>query len=258
MATIAPRVRPSTAGDERFFLTAAIVMALVLAAGFSLQLMMGRSSFASPLPVHLHAFIFFGWTAFFVLQTALATAGSVAMHRRLGWLAAIWVPTMVAMGIYVTVAMIRRGAVPFFFEPLYFLAMDVVMLLVFAGLTATAILMRRRTQWHRRLMYCGMALLTAPGFGRLLPMPLLIPWAGWAVFIAVMVFPLAGVIADLRRTGRVHPAWWWGIATLIVAQIAIGTIVNSAFGDAIYQAATEGSPGAMIDPRAYPLPPSVE
>ena len=30
--------------------------------------------------------------------------------------------------------------------------------------------MRRRTDWHRRLMFCGMAILTGPGLGRLLPM----------------------------------------------------------------------------------------
>ena len=56
--------------------------------------------------------------------------------------------------------------------------------------------MRRRTDWHRRLHYCGTALLMGPAFGRLLPMPLLAPWAFEATFIAVMIFPIIGVIAE--------------------------------------------------------------
>jgi hypothetical protein len=99
-------------------------MALVLVAGFSIQLAMGRSTFASPVSVHLHALIFFGWTVLYVLQNGLIATGSVALHKRLGWLATIWVPAMVVMGIYVTVSMVQRGAVPFIFQPLYFLVMN--------------------------------------------------------------------------------------------------------------------------------------
>ena len=87
-----------------------------------------------------------------------------------------------------------------------FLVFNPLTLFAFAGLTAAAIVMRRRTDWHRRLHLCGMTLLLGPGFGRLLPMPLLPPFAFEAVFAASMLFPLAGVISDLRRTGRIHPA----------------------------------------------------
>lgn len=251
MATLAGAT-PTTARGERFFLISAALMALVLVCGFSLNLAMGRSTFAAPLPVHLHAFIFFGWTSFFVLQSALATVGPVTLHRRLGWLATAWVPAMVLMGTFVTVAMVRRGAVPFFFQPLYFLIMDPLSVLTFAGLVGTAIRLRRQTQWHRRLMLCGMAVLTAPGFGRLLPMPLLIPYAGWAVFAAVMLFPLAGVIRDYRLTGKVHPAWWWGIGTIFAVQVAMDLISFSPLGLAIYGFVTQGSPGAAVPPLAFP------
>lgn len=255
MATLAG-ARSGIERDARFFLISAVLMALVLVVGFSFHLAMGRSTFASPLTVHVHALLFFGYTALYVLQNALAATGSINIHRRLGWLAAIWVPAMVVMGVYVTVAMVRRGAAPFFFQPLYFLVMNPLSILTFAGLTTAAIWLRRQTQWHRRLIFCGMAVLTGPGFGRLLPLPLFIPWAGWAVFAAVMLFPLAGIVRDYRAKNKVHPAWWWGIGAIVAAQIAMDIITNSQLGLTAYQAITAGAPGATVAPLAYPLPPA--
>jgi len=128
-------------------------------------------------------------------------------------------------------------------------------LLTFAGLIVAGIVMRRRTEWHRRLIYCGMALLTGPGWGRLLPMPFLIPWADWVVFGALMIFPLVGVVSDLRRSGHVHAGWWVGIAVMTACQLGIGLIGNSPAGLALYRAVTMGSPGAAISPRAFPPSP---
>lgn len=253
MATIfaAPRM----AKDDKLFLILAICIAAIVAFGFSLHLGMGRSTFAAPALVHAHALVFMGWVAIYVAQTALAATGSMALHRRLGWLATGWIVLMVVMGTTVTIAMARRGHVPFFFEPAYFLVMNPLSVLTFAGLTAAAVVMRRRTDWHRRLHTCGMAFLIGPAWGRILPMPLMIPYAGWGVFTAVMLVPVAGAIVDARRRGHVHPAWWWGMAAMAAAQVAMGLIAYSPMGTAIYRAATAGSPGAAIDPLAFPPPP---
>jgi len=67
-----------------------------------------------------------------------------------------------------------------------------------------------------------------------------------------MLFPAAGVIADLRRTGRVHPAWWWGIAVIAATLLAIEAIAYSPLGDALYVAVTAGTPGAGVAPLAFP------
>jgi hypothetical protein len=227
-------------------------MTAVLVAGFSTSIAFGRSSFDAPLRVHLHAVVFFGWVMLYLAQNVFVGTGYRQIHKRLGWLAVAWVPAMLAMGTWVTVAMARAGAVPFFFQPLYFLILDPLTVLVFAGLTAAAIVMRRKTQWHRRLMFCGMTILLGPGFGRLLPMPLLIPYAGWAVFAAIIPFPLAGMIRDLRVAGRVHPAWWWGAGTIVALQFSIELISFSPLGLAIYGWVTAGSPGASIAPLAFP------
>ena len=69
--------------DRRFFAISAIVMALLNVAGFSFFAAMGFSSFRSPVSVHIHAVLFMGWVALFVMQASLAATGSLALHRRL-------------------------------------------------------------------------------------------------------------------------------------------------------------------------------
>ena len=255
MTTMAQGLPASGGRDDGFFRTGAFVMAAVIVAGFSVQLAMGRSSFSSPPLVHAHAVVFMGWVVIYLLQNILATTGRVALHRRLGWLAAVWVFPMLVLGCAVTVAIVRRAGVPFFFRPLQFLIFDPATLLTFAGLTVAAIILRRQTDWHRRLHFCGMSLLLGPGFGRLLPGPLLIPWA-WEVIVAVcLLFPVAGMVADLRRSGRVHPAWAWGVAAIVGCVAVTDAITYSPVGGAIYRAVAAGSPGAAVRPLDFPPPP---
>ena len=148
--------------------------------------------------------------------------------------------------------MVQRGAAPFFFRPAFFLVMNSLSVLGFAGLTAAAIVLRKRTEWHRRLLYCGMAILAGPAFGRLLPLPLMIPWADWGVFAAILIFPAIGIVADLRRRGSVHPAWWWGLAAIVGTQLLMQLIAYYGPGVAIYDAVTAGHPGAAIAPLEFP------
>jgi hypothetical protein len=254
----APIDRPLTAplGDERFFLGAAIGMTMVIIAGFSTQLAMGRSTFYSSPLVHAHAIMFVGWVTIYLMQNIFAASGRMALHRRLGWVAAGWIIPMIILGFGVTIAMVRRGQVPFFFLPVHFLIFDPLSLVTFAALTGSAILLRNKTDWHRRLHLCGMAMLMGPGFGRFLPMPLLEPWAWEVSFAGGLLFPLAGVVADIRRTGHVHRAFRWGLATMVFSFLVIEAITYSSAGEAIYRVLTADSPGAHVAPLEFPPPPS--
>src|SRR6476620_11316445 len=256
MATLAQHPVAHVTGDERFFLRAAIIMAITIVAGFSFQLAMGRSTFASPPRVHAHAILFMGWVAIYLLQNIFVATNRMHLHRRLGWIGAVWIFPMAFMGFYVTIAMVRQGYVPFFFRPLQFLIFDPVTVLAFAGLTIAAVTQRRRTQWHRRLHFCGMSLLLGPAFGRLLPMPLLEPWAWEASFTACLLFPAAGIIADLRRSGQVHPAWRYGVGAMLACLVLTEAITYSPVGTALYRVVTAGSPGASVPPLAFAPPPA--
>jgi hypothetical protein len=256
MATIAETRMPQAVGDERFFLRGAIAITITIVAGFSVQYLMGRSTFASPIRVHAHAIVFMGWVAIYLLQNIFVATDRMNLHRRLGWIAAAWMVPMIVLGFAVTIVMVRLGHVPFFFRPVHFLIFDPLTVLTFAGLTTSAIVLRRRTEWHRRLHFCGMSMLLAPAFGRLLPLPLLQPLAWEAAFAASMLFPLVGAWSDLRRNGRVHPAWLCGMATMLGSFVLIEAITYSPVGTAIYGAVTKGSPGAAVPPLDFAVPPA--
>ncbi|MGH6787725.1 MAG: hypothetical protein ACREBO_12930 [Novosphingobium sp.] len=256
MATLAyapPREEP--ASDHRFAATTAIVMALTVIAGFSTQYLMGRSTFASPLRVHVHAVVFMGWVAIFVAQSWLATRGPLALHRKLGWVAVGWMVVMVGAALTVMIAILRNGTVPFFFRPQQFLLANPLSLLGFVALTTAAVVMRKRTDWHSRLHICGMTLIIGPAFGRLLPMPLLIPYSFEAAGVAASLFPIAGAIRDKRKLGRVHLAWGIGLAALAFTIVAPSLIAPTAFGDWLYQSVVAGSPGAAVPGMEFAPPP---
>ncbi|MDI1296531.1 MAG: hypothetical protein PSY12_11720, partial [bacterium] len=91
----------------------------------------------------------------------------------------------------------------------------------FAALLIAAIRLRRRTDWHQRLMLCAMIALIGPAFGRILPMPLLGPFGGVAVMTSQLLFVAVAVFHDLRTRGRVHGAYGWGGATIIVEGLGV-------------------------------------
>lgn len=256
MATLAfDRPREAPALDHRFAATMAMVMAAVVVAGFSTQYLMGRSTFASPLRVHVHAVAFMGWVALFVAQSWLATRGPLAWHRKLGWVAVGWMIVMIAAALAVMVAVVRNGTTPFFFQPQHFLIANPLSLLGFVGLTVAAVIMRKRTDWHARLHICGMTMIMGPAFGRLLPMPLLIPYAFEAAGFAAGLFLIAGMVRDRRRLGAVHLAWWSGLATLAVLILAPNVLASSPFGDWLYATTVAGSPGATVPGLEFAPPP---
>src|SRR3546814_19722073 len=80
-----------------------------------------------------------------------------------------------------------------------------------------------------------MACRLARGWGRRVPALLLVPGVGLCLCGALLLFPLAGVIADWRTRGRVHPGWWVGIDTIVTAQFLIEIVGRSALGLAIAQ-----------------------
>lgn len=252
MATLAEASRRGGRTDDGFFLTMAFVIAVFVFTSFLQFHLRGLSSFDAPLVVHAHAVIFMGWIVIYLLQNWFATRGPISLHRRLGWLALGWLALMIFAGTEVTIYDVRTGRTPFFFLPLHFLVFDPLMVIGAAGLIVAGVAQRRRTDWHRRLNYCGTALLTMPAFGRLLPMPLLIPWSYHVAFLCSLVLPLIGIIADLRRDGRIHPAWLWGMGGMVATELAIELITYSPIGLALYQTMTAGSPGAAIAPLAFP------
>ena len=256
MATLAAPDGRMTAErkERRFFLIMAIAMCATIIAGFSLNIAAGRSSFSSPWPVHAHGVVFMGWLALYLAQAYTIATDRRALHIRLGKFAYIWIPLMVVLGLMIMIRSAILFGGPFFFSTNEFLIGNSVDLLVFAGLALWSIRIGRHRGWHRRLMLVAMTVLTGPGLGRLLPAPLLIPHAWTMIFVATLIFPAIGMIADRRTNGHVHPAYWWGSAIYVGAFLLALGFANSAPGIALTEWVVAGSPGADRPMEAH-LPP---
>lgn len=246
---------PATTPRSGFFRALVTAMAAILISGFVVQLAMGRSSFHAPAIVHVHAVVFMGWVGIMLAQVWLVTAGAVSMHRTLGRLAGVWALAMLVLGPLVTVEAVREGRVPFFFQPQHFLLADPATVFGFVGLFAAAVLMRKHTDWHARLQVGAFVMLLGPGIGRLIPLPLLAPYAFEIAALIPLCVLVFGAAWDARTLGRVHPAWLVSGAALIGLLVAVRLIAFSPLGDALYAFATEGALTAGTDGRAFPPPP---
>ncbi len=253
--TTATSIASPAATDRQFFRACFTAMAFVLVSGFVVQLAMGRSSFNAPLIVHVHAVVFMGWVGIVLAQSWLATGGNIQTHRQLGKLAAVWAAAMLVLGTLVTIATIQSGRTPFFFQPQHFLIANPMSLLGFAGLLAAGVALRRQTDWHARLQVGAFMILMGPGFGRLIPMPLLTPYAWEIAGLIALIVPAIGMFRDWRVHGRVHPAWFWGIGVLLGIIVLARVLAFSPIGEAIYANTTAGSAVAGIDGLAFPPPP---
>ena len=254
MATIHPPHVAAPREQTRFFFVMALVMALVIVGGFTLQLAMGRSSFAVPAAYHLHAAVFMGWIGIYLAQHVTALRGQWALHAGFGRIAYLWIPLMLVFGSVLMVVVARRTGGPFFFHVSEFLWSNMMLLWCFGGLAFWALRRRRYTGWHRRLMLCAMAILTGPGLGRILPLPLMIPHAWTITTLATMVFPVIGMIADKRATGRVHPTYLWGLGIYAAVFVLSLVLAHSETGMAITRSVIADTPGELRPMEAF-LPP---
>jgi len=103
---------------------------------------------------------------------------------------------------------------PFFTAP-YFLVLVQVEALGFAGMVLAAIVNRRDTQTHRRLLFGATIIAADPGISRILPMPLLGMWGPWLSLLVQLGFVGAIALHDRKVLGRIHRAT--ALSALVIA-----------------------------------------
>ncbi|QDZ06917.1 hypothetical protein FPZ24_04995 [Sphingomonas panacisoli] len=216
--------------ERRFFLFIAVAMFAVIVVGFASQPLTGRVWFTDfPWQVHVHVTVFSSWIILYVVQNWLVVRGQAAgLHRQLGWAGTAIAVIMVPLGIAGTIAAIARGAITGVFPLGLFLALDVLHMLGFGVLTFAAIWLRGRPAWHKRLMLCGTALLTAPALSRLLGFFHLGAFTPVAVIAGLLAFVVAGIVFDRTVWHRVHPSYWWGLGVILLIELSIVPLGGSA------------------------------
>ena len=213
----------STSAESRerlFFLVMAIAIATTVVVGFSLFLAAGISTFNSPWWVHVHAVTFMAWIGFYVLQNTLVFRNDIALHRRLGRIGAGYAVWVVLVGLVLTPLTLAVGRSPPFFTPAYFLALDLVNVVIFGALFYAAIRNRKRTDWHRRLMLCATICVIAPAVGRLVVLSGNTPTAAVLVSL-LLIYVVVAMLFDWANRGRIHAAYFWGAGALVLMGAAI-------------------------------------
>lgn len=226
MATAAQPINYPYTRDQDFFAKMAMGIAALIVFGFAQWALRGFVVPSTvPIWVHLHGVVMLSWLGVFIAQNMLAGSGNLALHRKLGWTSLALVLVIVGIGMFTGRMALALHRVPPFFTNAYFLALTHVEVVVFAAVIGTAIALRRQTQWHRRLMLGATVVLMEPGFGRLLPMPLLGPTAGPLAETALQLGVIALVARHDRKTiGRTHPATLWCAAIIAGSHLLISAL----------------------------------
>jgi hypothetical protein len=164
--------------------------------------------------VHLHGALFTGWVLLFVVQTVLVATHRVAVHRRLGVAGAVLAAAMVLAGHSLAIRSAAAGATLPGATALAFLAVPVFDMILFTTFVTAALVKRRDKEAHKRLMILAYVSLMAAPIARRPAVPTLGPLA---FFGLAFLFIAAGVVYDLASRGRVHKAYIWGGALLVLS-----------------------------------------
>lgn len=185
-----------------------------------------------PLPGYLyfHGAVLTTWFVLVFVQTLLVAGRRTPVHRRLGVVAAAVAGLVVVMSAFVAQrAIARYEAAGVDAADIQFIVIgDLVSLAVFAALVVWALALRRRPDWHRRLMAVSCIIIIGPAVARL-------ERVGLAVPVPLVLVLLLGILVayDLARTGRVHRATVWSALLVVAALGAVITVVGTPAGHAI-------------------------
>lgn len=211
---------PGRSVPHGFYLAMAAFALLVVFVGFApTYYLSGQFDGPALTPlVQLHGLVFTTWMLLFGVQTTLVATHRTHVHRRLGIVGALVAFAMVVIGVVTAIASARRGHTPLpVVPPLAFLAVPIADMVVFGVLVSTAVAMRRRADFHARLMLLATIAILGPAFARIRidavqdnnP-------AAFMVLVTLTVVACAGWDA-MRRAG-LHPAYLWGGLLVILSQ----------------------------------------
>jgi hypothetical protein len=169
-----------------------------------------------PMMLHVHGVVMTGWVVLLVVQSGLVAIHRVQWHRRLGVFGGMWAALVVIFGSTTTLhaaAREVRGHTAFAGSQIVITSLDLVQMALFAGLVVLAIRLRRRTDYHKRLMLLTIACMLPDALARL-PVHFM---TNRLILWGLDGFVLLCVAIDGIRRRRLHPAFAWGALIVLGA-----------------------------------------
>jgi hypothetical protein len=208
--------QPFAAGaplEHAFYCAMALVLVVLVAAGFAPTFFARDVSAAGPLPlpVLVHGIAGTAWVLLFATQAALVATRRVSLHRRVGLVVAAVTIAFVASGAVVVADLERsHGLEPFSWRAPHIFT-NAAPLTLFALLVAGGVWQRGRAVRHKRLMLLAAVVLSPPAIGRLFGQ-LGLAELGLAAYAALA---FANAAYDWLAHGRPHAISLLGAAALV-------------------------------------------
>lgn len=209
--------------DRRLYAAMSALALCVVLTGFAktyyFKALFGAPSL--PLLLHLHGALMTSWYLLFFIQVVLIRARRVDLHRKLGLAG---VALAIAL-LPVAMATARRFLINSLNDPevlpiaAAIAGYDAVALLVFASLVAVALAWRRRSDIHKRLMTLAALTLLGPPLARLV--------GDENAVLASNLIVIVPIAIDTIRNRRLHPAFGWGGALVLISSRAALMMVTS-------------------------------
>lgn len=206
---------------NRFPVLAAALVAAAVVAGFARTYYLRVWFDLPPLAraAHIHGLLWTAWLVLHYVQARLVAAHRVDLHKRLGIAGALLGIVLVVSTVIVSIASAKAGRGPPQLDPLRFMSVPLGSTVTFAGFLIAALAMRKKREWHKRLMLLASLVMIMPAIGRLDNLL----YRAFETPRAVLPFLVTcGFLAwawynDWRTRKTVHPAYVYGGAVLIGA-----------------------------------------
>ena len=219
-------VRTTFRFERWFYISCATMVVVVTLAGFSVDLELLKDMSGISLLVRFHAAVMFTWVCLFVVQILLVAMGRTQWHRRLGIFGVILAVLLVAVGstTAMTAAQLGGDHLPPGMPINFFLAGSFELLILFSVFVSAGIALRRRSDYHKRLMLLATLPLLDAALARFIG-----AYTDWAIDPGTVrnfvVFGCIGIDTIWHR--RLHPAFAAGAALILVADFLVPTIAHT-------------------------------
>jgi hypothetical protein len=212
------RLPPAVA--RRSYIGISLIIALMAIVGFWPTylgpLLVGAVE--SPLVIHFHFTIYSGWVALFVAQSAFASTGRLALHRKLGKIGIYYGFALVPVGILTAFVIfagrVEAGLLEEAQRRLLAPLTDMVLFPIFFG---AAVGYRRKPEIHKRFMVVATTTLLVAAVARMTFLGTPVPPI---VFLLVWFLPiLLGMAHDFMTRRLIHPVYVIGLVCLYLLSL---------------------------------------
>lgn len=214
-------VQRSLNRDRLFFSGMALLILGIVVVGFAPTFYMRPLFPGRPVPAerffYLKGVIFSAWFLLLPVQCWLITSRNVALHRTLGLVGAAIAVLMVISGLWGALIAAGRpgGFIAISAPPLMFLVEPFFDMVTFASLVGLALIWRRDSAAHKRLMLLGSLAMVDAAAARCPFVSAVHPIWGPVAMVTILVLALAAY--DLSVRGRPHPITLWAGGALILS-----------------------------------------